>query len=118
MSAVAKQAILLAVGGLGIVYVALRLARKRLLTARYAMGWMCTGVLVICAAAAMPFVGRIGQLANMSPTAVLLSMGSIVLLTVTIQLSISVSQLQNRLRSVAEAHALLVADLEQAGEHG
>jgi phosphatidylserine synthase len=118
MSPVVKQALVLAFGGLLIVFVALRLARANHLSARYAVGWMGTGVLVACAAALMPFVGRIGRLANMSPTAVLLMLSSLALLTISIQLSISVSQLQARLRALAEAHALLEHDFEHRNGDG
>jgi hypothetical protein len=116
MSTTIKQALVLAFGGLGLAVVILRLARRRLLTTRYAFGWLGVGVLVMLAAAAMPFVSDIGKVANITPTAVLLMISSGVLLAISIQLSISVSLLQERLRSTAEAHALLarqVAELEQ-----
>jgi hypothetical protein len=125
MSTTAKQALVLAFGGFVIVLVILRLARRRLLSTRYAIGWLSVGALVAVAAALMPFVGRIGRLANMTPTAVLLTMSSLLLLAISVQLSISVSQLQERLRTTAEAHALLasrVAELEAAAvrteQHG
>jgi hypothetical protein len=117
MSTTAKQALVLAFGGFIIMLVILRLARRRLLSTRYAIGWLSVGGLVAVAAALMPFVGRIGRLANMTPTAVLLTMSSLLLLAISVQLSISVSQLQERLRTTAEAHALLasrVAELEAA----
>jgi hypothetical protein len=116
MSTNAKQAIVLALGGFFIALIILRLARRRLLTTRYALGWLGVGAFVMLAAAAMPFVGRIGRIANITPTAVLLMMSSLLLLAISVQLSISVSQLQERLRTTAEAHALLVskvAELEQ-----
>lgn len=119
MSTTAKQALVLAFGGLVIALVILRLARRRLLSTRYAIGWLSVGLLVAVAAALMPFVGRIGRLANMTPTAVLLTMSSLLLLAISVQLSISVSQLQERLRTTAEAHALLagrVAELEAAAD--
>lgn len=112
MSTTAKQALVLALGGLAISLVILRLARRRLLTTRYALGWLAVGLLIALAAAAMPFVGELGQLANMTPTAVLLTMSSVLLLAISVQLSISVSQLQERLRTTAEAHALLARRLE------
>jgi hypothetical protein len=118
MSVIAKQALVLAIGGIVIVLIALRLARGRHLSARYAVGWMGFGVLVAGAAMIMPFVGRIGRLANMTPTAVLLMLSSLTLLAISIQLSISVSQLQARLRAVAEAHALLEHEFEQSHGNG
>ena len=116
MSTAVKQALVLAVGGLLIASVILRLARRRLLTTRYALGWLGVGLLITVAAALLPFVGRLGRLANMTPTAVLLTMSSVILLAISVQLSISVSLLQERLRTTAESHALLerrVEELEQ-----
>ncbi len=116
MSTTVKQALVLALGGLGLAFVVLRLAHRRLLTTRYAFGWFGVAVLVILAAAAMPFVSDLGKIANITPTAVLLMISSAVLLAISIQLSISVSLLQERLRTTAEAHALLankVAELER-----
>ena len=116
MSSTAKQALVLALGGALIVIVMIRLARRRLLTTRYALGWIGVGVLIAIAALLMPFVGPLARLADMSPTGVLLAISSILLLAISVQLSISVSQLQERLRSTAEAHALLaqrLAELEQ-----
>jgi Uncharacterized conserved protein (DUF2304) len=113
MSTTAKQALVLAIGGLFIMSVILRLARSRLLSTRYAIGWLGVGLLVALAAAMMPFVGRLGRLANMTPTAVLLTVSSVLLLTISVQLSISVSQLQERLRTTAEAHALLAVRLAE-----
>ncbi|MGD9996111.1 MAG: DUF2304 domain-containing protein [Ilumatobacteraceae bacterium] len=113
MSTTAKQALVLAVGGLLIMAFILRLARRRFLTTRYAIGWLGVGAFIAAAAAMMPFVGRIGRLANMTPTAVLLTMSSVLLLLISVQLSISVSQLQERLRTTAEAHALLAVRLAE-----
>jgi hypothetical protein len=116
MSTTVKQALVLAVGGLLIAGFILRLARRRLLTTRYALGWLGVGLLITMAAMLLPFVGRLGRLANMTPTAVLLTMSTVILLAISVQLSISVSLLQERLRTTAEAHALLerrVEELEQ-----
>jgi Uncharacterized conserved protein (DUF2304) len=113
MSTTAKQALVLAIGGFVIIAFILRLARRRLLSTRYALGWLCIGALVAVAAVLMPFVGRLGRLANMTPTAVLLTMSSVLLLAISVQLSISVSLLQERLRTTAEAHALLARRLDE-----
>jgi Uncharacterized conserved protein (DUF2304) len=117
MSTTVKQALVLALGGLAIMLVILRLARRRLLTTRYALGWLGVGGLVALAAVTMPFVGRLGKLANITPTAVLLMISSLLLLAISIQLSISVSQLQERLRTTAEAHALLARRVGELETH-
>jgi hypothetical protein len=116
MSTSVKQALVLALGGGLIVLVILGLARRRLLTTRYALGWLAVGAFVALAALSIPFVGRLGKVANITPTAVLLMISSVLLLAISIELSISVSLLQERLRTTAEAHALLalrVHELEQ-----
>lgn len=118
MSTTAKQALVLAIGGLAIAAFILRLARRRLLTTRYALGWIAVGVVVALAAVLMPFVGRIGELADMTPTAVLLTFSSVLLLAISVQLSISVSLLQERLRATAEAHALLARRLDELEGRG
>jgi hypothetical protein len=111
-----KQALVLALGGVVIMLVILGLTRRRLLTTRYTLGWLGVGALVVLAAATLPFVSKLGKVANITPTAVLLMISSLILLAISIQLSISVSLLQERLRTTAEAHALLarrISDLEQ-----
>jgi hypothetical protein len=116
VSVIVKQALVMAGGGLAIVLIALRLARRRLVSTRFAVSWIGLGCMVAGAAAFMPFVGRIGRLADMTPTAVLLAVSSVTLLAISVQLSISVSRLQEDLRTVAESHALLrrhVDDLER-----
>ena len=115
MSTAVKQALVLALGGVIIMFVILALTRRRLLTTRYTLGWLAVGAFVALAAITLPFVSRIGKVANITPTAVLLMISSVLLLAISIQLSISVSLLQERLRTTAEAHALLarrVSDLE------
>src|SRR4029079_18133629 len=77
MSTSVKQALVLALGGGLIVLVILGLARRRLLTTRYALGWLGVGLLVALAALTMPFVGRLGKVANITPTAVLLMISSV-----------------------------------------
>ncbi len=107
MSTAVKQALVLALGGVVIMLVILGLTRRRLLTTRYTLGWLGVGAFVALAAATLPFVSKLGKVANITPTAVLLMISSLLLLAISIQLSISVSLLQERLRTTAEAHALL-----------
>ncbi|MEN9505922.1 MAG: hypothetical protein RI958_1848 [Actinomycetota bacterium] len=113
MSPTATQALVLAVGGLVIMSSIVLLARRRLLSSRYAVGWLGVGLLIALAAMLMPFIGPLGRLADMTPTAVLLTMSSVLLLSISVQLSISVSLLQQRLRDTAEAHALLAERLRE-----
>lgn len=113
MSSTAKQALVLALGGIGFTTFIVTLARRRLLTTRYSLGWLGLGAAVTLAATIMPFVGDIGRLADMSPTGVLLAGSTLILLAISVQLSISVSMLQERLRTTAEAHALLAQQVDE-----
>ena len=113
MSTTVKQALVLAFGGLLIIGAIGLLARRRLLTTRYALGWVGVGAAVTVAAVTMPFIGEVGELANMTPTAVLLATSTIILLSISVQLSISVSMLQERLRTTAEAQALLAQQVAE-----
>jgi hypothetical protein len=117
MSTAVKQALVLALGGVVIMLFILALSRRRLLTTRYTLGWLAVGGFVALAAASIPFVSKLGKVANMTPTAVLLMISSVLLLAISIQLSISVSLLQERLRTTAEAHALLARRVNELEQH-
>jgi len=54
----------------------------------------------------------------MTATAVFLVVAVVFIVTVCIQLSISVSALQDRMRDLAEANALLRAELERRDDDG
>jgi len=107
MSTGAKQALVLAAGGVLLVLAVFVLGRRRLMTTRYALGWMAIGVLVAVGALFTNAVPEIGRVAGMTPTAVFLAIATIVLLAIALQLSISVSGLQSQVRDLAEDHALL-----------
>jgi hypothetical protein len=115
MSTGAKQALILALGGAALIFVVFLLARRRLMTTRYALGWMLIGLLVLLGAFVTNLVGEVGRIAGMTPTAVFLAVATIVLLAIALQLSISVSGLQSQVRDLAEDQALLedrLRDLE------
>jgi hypothetical protein len=107
MSPGAKQALILAVGGTTFILVVFMLARRRLMTMRYALGWLSIGLLILIGASFTPAVVSLGHVAGMTPTAVFLAGATIILLSIAVQLSISVSGLQSQVRELAESHALL-----------
>jgi hypothetical protein len=107
MSTALKQTLVLASGGVALAVVIVALVRHRLITTRYALGWLAIALFVVLGALFTGFVGSVGDVAGMTPTAVLLAVATIVLLAITIQLSISVSGLQSQVRDLAESHALL-----------
>lgn len=112
-----KQALVMATAGLGLCFVSLLLARRHLITVRYALGWTAIGVLVIIGSLLTGLVPKVGDIAGMTPTAVLLAIAVIILVAIAIQLSISVSGLQRQVRDVIEREALnSVTDPKTHGE--
>lgn len=109
MSTGSKQALVLLGGGLVLFAGVIVLMRRRLISTRYALGWMAIALFVMLGALFTGIVSEVGDLAGMTPTAVFLLVATIVLLMITIQLSISVSGLQSQVRDLAEACALLEA---------
>lgn len=104
-----KQGLLIAVGGLALLGLTAALARRRLLSLRYALGWVAVSLFVIAASILTPLVTPLANQFSMTGTAVFLGAASLVLVLVCIQLSITVSGLHSRLRDVIEANALLEA---------
>ena len=107
---------MLALGGVLLAGAIVLLVRRRLISTRYALGWLAIAVLVILGAAFTGAVGSVGEVAGMTPTAVFLAGATILLLAITIQLSISVSGLQSQVRDLTEANALLEERVRTQGE--
>ncbi len=110
-----RQALLIAAGGLGCSAVVVALARRQLMTLRYSLAWLAISFIGLLGALLTPLVAPISDMFGMSPTGVLLAGATVVLLAITLQLSISISGLQRRLRDLAEAHALLQSELARPG---
>jgi hypothetical protein len=111
MSTGAKQALVLAAGGFLLAGAIIWLVRHRLVTTRYALGWLAIALFVVLSAVFSGLVSEVGDLAGMTPTGVLLGIATVVLVAIAIQLSISVSGLQSQVRDLAESNALLEARL-------
>jgi len=107
MSVGLRQALILAASGILLVLVIIALVRRRLITTRYALGWLAIALFVVLGAAFTNAVSSVGDISGMTPTAVFLAVATVVLLAITLQLSISVSGLQAQVRDVAESQALL-----------
>ena len=109
MSFAVRQALIIAAGGLLLGAVVVLLARRQLLSLRYAVGWLLIALAALVGAALSPVIKPLSARLGMSPTGLLLALASAVLLAITVQLSISVSGLRAQIRELAEAHALLEA---------
>lgn len=113
VSASIKQALVIAAGGVMLGIVVILLARRRLMTMRYTLGWLGMAALTILTAALAGLVAPIASAFNMTGTAVFLAAATAVLIAICIQLSITVSGLRAQLRELAEDHALLAAELDE-----
>jgi hypothetical protein len=116
VSSTGKQALLIALGGLAFGGVIMLIARRRLMTLRYAVGWLGLAALAVVAAALAGLVTPIAEAFDMTGTAVFLAAATVVLVAIAVQLSITVSGLQAQIRELAEAHALLAARVHRLDE--
>jgi hypothetical protein len=102
-----KQELLIVAAGIALGVLVLVLARKRLLTVRYTVGWVLLAVVVILLALLTPFIEPIANWFGMTATGVLLFLATGTLLLICIQLSITASGLTGQQRDLTEAIALL-----------
>ncbi|HVC03447.1 MAG TPA: DUF2304 family protein [Candidatus Acidoferrales bacterium] len=114
MSTVAVQSALVALGGVGLLAIVFVLARRRLLSLRYALGWMAISLLLVLAAIVLLLIGGISPSLPVTPTGLLAGVGLAFLLVIALQLSISLSGQQESIRELSEANALLGERLQRA----
>jgi Uncharacterized conserved protein (DUF2304) len=107
MSNVGVQSLLVGLGGLGLLVGVFLLARRGLLSLRYALGWMAVSLLLLGAAVILVLIGGISHSLPITPTGLLAGVGLAFLLVVCLQLSISLSGQQDAIRELSEANALL-----------
>ena len=88
----------------GMVY---RLARSGRLSFRYTVGWLTLSMLGLLAGFFVPIVQPIAEFLKLTPAALLALFAVVLLVSICIQLSISISGLQEQLRSMAEKVGLL-----------
>lgn len=116
MSNVAIQSLLVALGGLVLLTGVFLLARRGLLSLRYALGWMAVSILVVVAALLLVLIGGISNSLPLTPTGLLASVGLAFVLVISLQLSISLSGHQEAIRELSEANALLGERLQRIEE--
>jgi hypothetical protein len=83
------------------------LTRRQRLTFRYAMGWLTLGILGILSISLIPFASHIAKVLHVSPAAVVAVSAVALVLAICVQLSISISGMQQQIRRLAEEIALL-----------
>ena len=111
MSKYALQAITVATASIMIAAMVLVLARRQRLSFRYTIGWLLFlglgAVSALVLPAAQPIAGALG----VTPGVVVSSLAVVALLAICIQLSVSISGLQEQVRSLSEESALLRTDV-------
>jgi hypothetical protein len=114
MSAQLMQSILGSLFSLVFLLVIHRLGRNQQLSFRYTVGWLALGGLGIIASLVLPISVSLADQINLSPAA-LLGAGAIVLLIILcVQLSISISGMQEQIRRLAEEAAYLREELDES----
>ena len=108
-----KQGAVIFVCGAAMLFVTAKLARQRKLSFQYASGWIGVSLAVIASSLLTPLVNPIAKWFSMTGTAVFLVVAVAFVVAVCVQLSVSVSLLHERMRDLAEANALLRAELER-----
>jgi len=98
----------LAVAGSAITFAALviNLSRRNLLSFRYTVGWLVLLAIAALSSLVTPLVRPIADVLGTTEGVVVSAIAVVVLLTICIQLSISVSGLQAQIRKIAEDVAL------------
>jgi hypothetical protein len=113
MSSTTFQTIIGALFSLMFLTAVYRLGRSQRLSFRYTVGWMILGALGVLAGLLIPVAEPIAKQLQVAPSA-LLGVGAVILLVVLcVQLSISISGLQEQVRRIAEETAFLRQELEE-----
>ena len=89
------------------------IARRGGLSMRYTLGWLFVAACVVAAALFGQVVEPAASALDLDPIVLMLGFASLALLCLTVQLSITVSGLTERVRSLAEAHAILRERIER-----
>ena len=106
MSTYTLQSIVIATASLLMGGFVLLLARRQRLSFRYAVGWLLFLGLGAVSSLLLPAVQPISSALGVTPGVVVSSFAVIALLVICIQLSISISGLQEHVRTLAEELAL------------
>jgi hypothetical protein len=113
MSSTTFQTIIGALFSLMFLTAVYRLGRSQRLSFRYTVGWMILGALGVLAGLLIPVAEPIAKQLQVTPSA-LLGVGAVILLVVLcVQLSISISGLQEQVRRIAEETAFLRQEIEE-----
>lgn len=121
MSIVVRQTVFLIAVGVAFCGAVLWLARKKLLSFRFVVGWLILGMAGIVGGALMFEVKPLSEKLGITPTTFGLAVSLIIQVGIAIELSISASRMQRQNRTLAESVAILedrLAELERGSASG
>ena len=116
MSTPIALGVALAALGSYLLVAAFTYTRRGLLTVRYGLGWLAVSVGLVIAGAVSPLLGRVASIADLGRAELVVAGLGAFLILLGFQLSVSVSRLQDVVRDLAEAHALLAATERERSE--
>jgi hypothetical protein len=91
----------------------IRLARRQLISFRYAAGWLVLCGIAFGAGLLIPLLGPIAGVLRISEVALIAGAAVMVLLIVCIQLTISISGMQREMQTLAEKLAILELEFRE-----
>ena len=98
---------------LGFMVLVYLLAKSQRLSFRYAVGWLVFFGIGVFAGGLIPLTSQFSHLLGLSPAALLAFGGMLVFVVIAIQISISISILQEHVRLLSERLALVQIQLEE-----
>ena len=101
------QMLMAALIGLIVVVVVIRLSRRRLLSFRYTIGWLMVASVGILAGLLIPLAEPVASALGLSAAALVALVALVFFTVISIQLSISISGLQQQVRTLTEDVARL-----------
>ncbi len=107
MRAEVVHSILILIGTSVAIAIIVRLARLGRLSFRYAIGWLSVFVLSLLSAPVLPFMNFVSRNFHLEPNSVFAVAALILLTIIAVQLSISISGLQEQVRQLNEDTAFL-----------
>jgi uncharacterized protein DUF2304 len=114
VTAISVQGLEVAIAGGALLFAVVWLTRRGLLSLRYGLGWIAVAGLVLASSALLGLVGAVARSLHVTPTGLLLGASSSFLLLLALQLSISVSGLQDAVRDLSESNALLEQRIQES----
>jgi len=105
----------LTAGVLSLLFLAVihSLGRRQKLSFRYTVGWLILGSIEVLAGLLVPLTKPIADLLHVQPVALLAIGAMVLLLLLAVQLSISISGLQEQARCLAEEAAYLRREIDE-----